>query len=75
MFQGGDMEDYTLYFEEIMEIIKKFYNEPNTYSQDEIVNFIVDTKVQEFNLKKSQIALFETWIQGIVRTYFYFKKK
>ena len=66
--------DKTIYFDEILGIIDKLYKEANTYTQEDIVNFIVDTHASEWGFEKDEISLFKAWLRGIVRTYFYFKR-
>ena len=68
------MDNYFTHFEEILDIIKKLRKETNTYTQDEIVDFIVGIGFSEWGLKEDEVPVFKAWVQGIVRTYFYFKK-
>ena len=56
---------------EIIDIIKSF----ESYPQDEIVELIVGTAIEQWGLKRSQVLTFRAWVKGVVMAYFYFKNR
>ena len=61
--------------ESLIGIVRDFYEEPNTYTQDEIVDMLVGTALEQGELKQDEIPEFRAWVKVIVRTCFYFYRK